>query len=113
MKTMLRKLNIQWEADVRFAVPVAQAASLPYLGLEIREAAVVADAPPTGSRRHSRFPICATGMRSAGSVAQAASLPYRGLAIRSVLRSAAATMKPLALKVPSASTYETETHHRH
>jgi hypothetical protein len=36
MKTMQRKLKVFWEADVGFAVSVAQAGSLPYRGLEIR-----------------------------------------------------------------------------
>jgi hypothetical protein len=80
---------------------VAQAGSLPYRGLPIREprensaSPGQTDAPPTASRRHSRLTICATnGTRrlappmsaaSARVVAQAGSLPSRGLAIRETL----------------------------
>jgi hypothetical protein len=77
MKTLARQLKILWQAEVGFAVPVApataasaravaQADSLPYRGLPIRETRETreslepTDAPPTASRRHSRLTICAT-----------------------------------------------------
>jgi hypothetical protein len=66
--------NLRERAGLRSgapAAPVAQAGSLPYRGLAIRqprensESLQPAAAPPTASRRHSRLTICATtGARS-------------------------------------------------
>jgi hypothetical protein len=52
-------------ATAAAACAVAQAGSLPYRGLIIREPAEQTDAPPTTSRRDDRLAICATtGARS-------------------------------------------------
>jgi predicted small integral membrane protein len=75
-----------WPAVSRASRSVAQAGSLPYRGLVIREpcaggkALVWTDASPTASRRYGRLAICATaGARSIAPPATAASLPSRRL----------------------------------
>jgi hypothetical protein len=77
MKTLARQLKILWQAEAGFPVPVtpataasaraaAQAGSLPYRGLPIRETRESSgsleptDASPTASRRDCRLTLSAT-----------------------------------------------------